>query len=68
VFIIKSQIFCVQSSIHAAKGNKLLVLLLLLPWQEPKEEVNKLLLTKVSGRDQNVKDKQRLVVLAVIFI
>jgi len=28
---------------------------LLATWQEPEEEVNKLLLRKVSGRDRNVK-------------
>jgi len=28
-----------------------------LPWQDPEEELNKLLLTKVSDRDRNVKVK-----------
>jgi len=28
-----------------------------LPWQEPEEELSKLLPTKVSGRDRNVKGK-----------
>jgi len=34
-----------------------------LPWQEPKEELNKLLLVKVSDQDRDIDGKNDLVVL-----
>jgi len=36
-------------------------------WQEPEEELNKLLLMKVSERDRNIKGKYRLVQSDIIF-
>ena len=45
-----------------------LFLLLLLSWQEPEEELNKLLLIRVSDRDRNVKVKNVGCVEVIVFL
>jgi len=39
-----------------------------LSWQELEEELNKLLLMKVSGRDQNVKAKMLVAFEVIVYI